>query len=293
MEEKDWIILKTLYEEKNITKTAEKLFITQPALTYRIQAIEQEFGVKIVNRGKKGVEFTFEGEYVYRYAEKMIIEFRKVKEKLKNMDNKVQGKLRIAVSSSFAYNPLPVILKDFLTLYPEVEVNLVTGWSSEILQHVQKEEAHLGIIRGDHYWPEAKHVISEEAIFIASKQKISLEQLPYLPRINYVTDHSLKRLIDNWWDENFDTPPLITMDVNQVEICRKMVAQGLGYAIFPSISFIDNEELYRINLLDGNKNPIIRKTSIIYKHETIESSVVKAFFDFLQLKLDTNSSNIN
>ena len=57
----------------------------------------------------------------------MIIEFRKVKEKLKNMDNKVQGKLRIAVSSSFAYDPLPAILKDFLTLYPDVEVNLVTG----------------------------------------------------------------------------------------------------------------------------------------------------------------------
>ncbi|TSI09306.1 LysR family transcriptional regulator [Lysinibacillus sp. BW-2-10] len=286
MEEKDWIILKTLYEEKNITKTAEKLFITQPALTYRIQAIEQEFGVKIVNRGKKGVDFTFEGEYVYRYAEKMIIEFRKVKEKLKNMDNKVQGKLRIAVSSSFAYYPLPIILKDFLTLYPDVEVNLVTGWSSEIVQNVQKQEAHLGIIRGDHHWPEAKHIISEEPIFIASKQKITLDQLPYLPRINYETDNSLKLIIDNWWNEHFTSPPLITMDVNQVEICRKMVSQGLGYAIFPSLAFIDNEELYRMNLIDTNKNPIIRKTSIIYRNEAIESSVVKAFFDFIQIKLD-------
>ena len=56
IKQKDWLIIKTLYEEKNITKTAEKLYITQPALTYRLQAIEQEFGVKIVNRGKKGVE---------------------------------------------------------------------------------------------------------------------------------------------------------------------------------------------------------------------------------------------
>ncbi len=95
MEEKDWLILKTLYEEKNITKTAEKVDITQPALTYRLQAIEQEIGAKIVNRGKKGVEFTMEGEYIYRYAEKMIVEFRNLKETLKNMDNKIQGKLRL------------------------------------------------------------------------------------------------------------------------------------------------------------------------------------------------------
>ncbi|HWK23153.1 MAG TPA: LysR family transcriptional regulator [Ureibacillus sp.] len=286
MEEKDWLLLTTLYEEKNITKTAEKLFITQPALTYRLQAIEQEFGVKIVNRGKKGVDFTFEGEYLYRYAEKMIIEIQKVKEKLQNMDNKVQGKLRIAVSSSFAYYPLPIILKDFLTLYPEVEVNLVTGWSSEIVQHVQKQEAHLGIIRGDHHWQEAKHVISEEPIFIASKQKLTLDQLPQMPRINYVTDKGLKQLIDNWWDKHFTTPPLVTMDVNQIEICRKMVAQGLGYAIFPSLAIIDNEELYKLNLLDENNKPIVRQTSIIYRHEAIEASVVKAFIDFVQMKLD-------
>jgi len=286
MEEKDWLILKTLYKEKNITKTAEKLFITQPALTYRLQSIEQEFGVKIVTRGKKGVEFTFEGEYVYRYAEKMIIEFRKVKEKLQNMDNMIQGKLRIAVSSSFAYYPLPIILKDFLTLYPEVEVNLVTGRSSDVTKLVHKQEAHLGIIRGDHHWAEAKHVLSEEPLFVASKQKITLEQLPHLPRINYDTDQSLKRVIDYWWDQHFSTPPLITMDVNQIEICRKMVAQGLGYAIFPSLAIIDNEELYKINLIDANKKPITRETSIIFRHEAIESSVVKAFFDFVQIKLE-------
>ncbi|MCY7768212.1 helix-turn-helix domain-containing protein, partial [Bacillus inaquosorum] len=43
MEKRDWIILKTVYEEKNITKAAERLFIAQPTLTYRLQQIEKEF----------------------------------------------------------------------------------------------------------------------------------------------------------------------------------------------------------------------------------------------------------
>ena len=285
MQEKDWLILKTLYEEKNITKAAERLYITQPALTYRLQALEQEFDAKIVNRGKKGIEFTIEGEYVYRYAEKMIVEFRNVKETLKNMDNKIQGKLRLAVSTSFAIYPLPMIIKDFLSLYPDVEVSLITGWSSEMVQLVNKEEAQIGIIRGEHHWSEAKKVISEEPLIVASKQKITLDQLPYLPRINYKTEYNLKQIINNWWDQHFTEPPLVTMDVNQLEICKNMVSQGLGYAIFPSLAIVEDADLYKLKLLNKDNTPIIRKTSIIYRDESMETAVIKAFIDFIQLKL--------
>lgn len=285
MQEKDWLILKTLYEEKNITKAAERLYITQPALTYRLQAIEQEFDAKIVIRGKKGIQFTIEGEHVYRYAEKMIVEFRNVKETLKNMDNKIQGKLRLAVSTSFAIHPLPMILKDFLSLYPDVEVNLITGWSSEMVQLVNKEEAHIGIIRGEHYWSEAKKVISEVPLIVASKQKITLDQLPYLPRINYKTEYNLQQIINNWWDQHFTEPPLVTMDVNQIEICKNMVSQGLGYAIFPSQAIVENEDIYKLKLQNKDETPIIRKTFMIYRYEAMQTSVIKAFINFLQVKM--------
>ena len=61
MDEKDWLILKTLYEQSSITKTAATLFISQPALSNRLQQIEDRFGTQIVVRTKKGVQFTPEG----------------------------------------------------------------------------------------------------------------------------------------------------------------------------------------------------------------------------------------
>ena len=112
------------------------------------------------------------------------------------------------------------------------------------MQRMRKNEAHLGIIRGDHYWPEAKQTISEEPIIIASKQKITIDQLPHLPRIVYKTDYHLKQVVDNWWYEHFSEPPYITMEVDQIEICRRMVTQGLGYAIFPSTSIVEDEDLF-------------------------------------------------
>ncbi|RBN36768.1 LysR family transcriptional regulator, partial [Priestia megaterium] len=55
MDDRDWLILQVLYREKNITKAAKELFISQPALTHRLQQMEKEFHVQIVNRGRRGV----------------------------------------------------------------------------------------------------------------------------------------------------------------------------------------------------------------------------------------------
>jgi DNA-binding transcriptional LysR family regulator len=72
MEDRDWLILQELYRMKNITKAAQELYMSQPALTSRLQHIEREFNVRIVTRSTKGIRFTPEGEYlvkkVFRFA---------------------------------------------------------------------------------------------------------------------------------------------------------------------------------------------------------------------------------
>lgn len=54
MDEKDWIVLITLFEEKNMTKAAERLYMTQPALSYRLKNLEAQFGVRLFYKRKKG-----------------------------------------------------------------------------------------------------------------------------------------------------------------------------------------------------------------------------------------------
>ena len=69
MNDLDWKILLELYKTKNITKAANRLYMTQPALTKRLKQIEAQFQVKIVMRTTKGVEFTEEGEYLSQKAQ--------------------------------------------------------------------------------------------------------------------------------------------------------------------------------------------------------------------------------
>ncbi|MBP2667722.1 MAG: transcriptional regulator, LysR family [Firmicutes bacterium] len=130
MDDKDWLILKTIAEEKNITKAADRLYISQPALTYRLRNLEKEFAAKLVSRHPSGVILTPQGESVLAYAQEMLLQLRKTKERVQNMENKVQGTLRLGTSSVFAHYLLPPILKTFLEKYPDVEVSLYLTDSS-------------------------------------------------------------------------------------------------------------------------------------------------------------------
>jgi len=281
MGEKDWIIISTLFEEKNITKTAQRLYISQPALTYRLQQIEKMFGIKIITRGKKGVEFTAQGEYLVQYSKMMLSQLQKLKDTLASMDNRVKGTLRLGVSTNFAHYQLPNLLKEFTDLFPDVEINLKTGWTSEVLQLAYKEEVHVAIVRGDINWQEQKQLLHREPICIVSKKPIKLEKLPSMPRINYQTDFHLKTVIDGWWQQTYASlPPLVRMEVDKIETCKEMVKKGLGYAIIPSICLKESDGLYSWNLTTPSGEPILRNTWLICKNAVLELSMVTAFLEF-------------
>lgn len=285
MNEKDWTILQTIYEERNISKAAEKLYISQPALTYRLQQLEKEFGTMIVSRGKRGVEFTSQGEYIAQYANNMILQLRNTKEYVQNMDKEIKGVLRIGVSSIFARYELPKILKEFVTLYPNVEIHVKTGWSVEVNHMLHKEEVHLGIVRGNYIWPEEKYLFREEPVVIVSKEPIkNVRDLPKLPRVNYETDQSLRITIDNWWQETFEQPPSITMEVDRIDTCKQMVLMGLGYAILPSICLQKDDDVHKIKLTKKNNKHehITRNTWLLYRKRSLSLSAVNAFVDFLK-----------
>lgn len=281
MDQVDWKIVNILYEEQNITRTAERMFISQPALTYRLKSIEEKLGIQIVNRTKTGIKFTRKGIYVAEQAEIMMYQFQKMLDKLQNSNDDNEGKIRIGVSTNFARFMLSGILKDFLQLYPKVQFNVTTSWSESIIEMIQREKINFAIIRGDVLWEYQKVLLRSEPICIISNEPIQVKDLPDQPRIIFNTDPSLQQTIDKWWLQNFNKPPKVTMQIDNIETCTKMVEKGLGYAIIPSVGLTDKEHLERQNLKDKNGNDILRDTWLLYKEEDTEYPIIKKFLTFL------------
>lgn len=281
MDSKDWLTLKTIYEEKNITKAAQRLFISQPALTYRIQQIEKEFDIKVLITENKGIQFTTEGEFLVEHSKKMLLEEQIVRDNITSIAKDFKGTLRIGSSNSYAHYKLPPFLRTFLTVYPEVKIMLRTGSSSEIMNLLVKDEIHIGIENIGYTWLGSKVSIGEEGIVIISKDKIDLLDLPHLTMIKYTKNSFLKNLISNWWQENFNTPPLINIEVNYIETCKEMVKNGLGYAIVPEFCIRESDNLNTIVLTDKNGVPVKRTNWMNYKKSSLKISIVNKFIDFI------------
>lgn len=281
MNSKDWYMLQTLYREKNITKSANNLFVSQPALTKRIQQIEKEFGIEIVHRRQKGVQFTPQGEYLVKYAENMIKEEQELKDKLANMNEEISGTIRLGMTS-FITRQIPPVLKRFKERYPKVDFKLTSGWSNEIYNQIYNQEIHIGFVRGDYKWKGMKELLLVENLALVSYKKIKFSELPNLPRIDYNSDVKLQEMIDKWWGENYNVPPNIGIKVDKTDTCREMVANDLGYAIMPSVILKKSDNLYNVPLKDQSNNPIIRETWMLYNEEGYKLKLVRSFLEFMK-----------
>jgi DNA-binding transcriptional LysR family regulator len=282
LDERDWLILNTLYKEKNITKSAQQLFISQPALTNRLQQLEKEFNVKIVNRGRRGVQFTPQGEYLAKCAHEMLLTIQNIKENVLNMEEKLTGTLRLGVSNFFTDYKLPNLLKLFKEQYPNVEFKVTTGFSSQIAHLIYNQDVHIGFVKGAYSWKDRKHLLFTENICIASKEKIDIQELPQLPRIDYHTDSLLKTSIEHWWFNNFSVPPLVSIEVDKADTCKKMVVNGLGYAILPTMILKDRDDLHKIEIANKDGIPLTRKSWMFYHQDSLNLNIVKTFVDFVE-----------
>lgn len=282
MDDKDWRILKVIEEEKNITKAAARLYISQPALTYRLRSMEEEIGTPIVSRIPSGVVFTPQGERLVAFAVEMTQRFEALKENIISMSSKVQGTLRMGSSAVFANYRLPKIMKGFLGIHPEVEFSLKTGLSSQVLRLLERQEIILAFVRGEHHWSGDKLLLSEEPVCLASVENFELKELVHKPHIRYSTDTTLQKEIEDWWRQHFKTPPCTTMEVSTMDTARQLMLHGLGWTILPSIGLPKDESLVTTPLFWRDGRPMTRKTWLLCADGALELLTARTFVDYLK-----------
>ncbi|TBL75266.1 LysR family transcriptional regulator [Paenibacillus thalictri] len=294
MDEKDCEILLTIFQEQNLSKAAERLYITQPALTYRIRQLEKYFQFDIVQKEGKNIRFTPEGTHLVDYARKSLQEEQRFKEFITNLKTELQGTLRLAASGHFTHYRMGPILQQFLQMNPKVHIYLNTSINQEIFQSLESNAIHVGIIRGTFNWVDRKHLINEEPFYIISDKEIDIDDLPHLPRINYrpntlpvnkfgyKPDTLLMEVIDGWWKDRYNVPSHITINVNNYEICKQLVSYGLGYSIVPELCLQPQDRFFKHKVLFRSGEPLTRKTWLIYKESSLELNLVRQFVSFIE-----------
>lgn len=286
MNEKDCTLLVMLEKKRNMTVVAKSMFISQPALSYRLQQIETNFNTQIFTREQSGLVPTAQGELIIKYARNNLRQLESMAEKVEHMVEKVSGTIKLGVASTYGQYILPDILNRFLKMYPDVNFKITTGLSSKIFNMFENGDIHIGILRGDFKWKEEKELLTTESICIVSKNPIALKELPDIQRIEYKMDDYLKNIVDNWWKDIFKIKGLVSMTVDNLETAKELVRTGIGYVVLPGICLTGEKEL-SIQPIKNDKNKTIKRFTWAYcRDETLDFLAVKEFYKFLQVNRD-------
>jgi DNA-binding transcriptional LysR family regulator len=277
MNEKDWLIIHTVWQHQNITRAAEQLFTSQPALSYRLKQVERKLGVALFEESGRQLIFSAQGRYLAQHAAKMLNESQLLRQTLQSLTLPRQGELRIGVTSNYAAYRLPEILARFSDQHGGIRVNLVSGLSEEMYQKLQREEIHAALVKDDYHWRDGKRLVDIDDYWLVSQQPLDLHLLPQLPQIRINHGGHITHLIERWWNANFTLAPRVAMQVDKLEVCLAMVERGHGYAIVSSYQPLSDRLWCQPLQVAGET--LKSRTWLLYRHASSDASVIQPFVE--------------
>ena len=147
MDIKQLINFITIVEEGNITKAAQKLHISQPPLSNQLKALEEELGVKLIERGSRKVTLTDVGNLLYKRGKDMVNVFESTLNEVEDFKSGIEGVLKIgAVSTCNQFIPNELI-SPYAKQYPKVKFELYEGNTYEVVDMIERGIVDIGVVR--------------------------------------------------------------------------------------------------------------------------------------------------
>jgi DNA-binding transcriptional LysR family regulator len=223
-----------------ISRAAEGLFVTQPALTARLQALEGELGAPLFRRTRRGMELTEAGRAFLPYAERAVTALREGGELVGELGRGIAGELVIGAAPGVGTYVLPGILVRFTERHPNVRLVVRTGHSEEVLGMVLRNEIDVGLVRElRHALVESLPLYEDELVLVvqpghefAQSGRIPLGEMAGERLILFDRTSSYYDLTNALFREA-GVAPRGVMELDNIDAAKQMVEQGLGVALLP------------------------------------------------------------
>ena len=185
-------VFKKAAEKLSFTKAANELFITQPAITKHINAIEKEFSNKMFNRKGNRIELTEAGKILLKYANAIEKIHNQIRFDLSALNQQQVGSLRIGSSSTMTQYILPKLMANFKSKFKDLSITVINGNTEQIENSLKNNEIDIGIVEGQSKRLEFNYLefLKDEIVLVVSnsnkltkKELITLEELQELPLI--------------------------------------------------------------------------------------------------------------
>lgn len=286
MKDSDWEILYALYKKPNITKVANMLYMTQPSLTKRLQQMEKEFDVTIVDRTPKGLVFTKEGTYLAKQSGYYLEFLKETKEHIEEMKDTEENKIIIGASYTYSKYSLADVLSSYSEVCPNTSFEIVNEQSDVLFRKMLEGSIDVGFIRGDYEGPVHKVLIAQNQGYLVTKEPMDINELPKYHRIQYKTNDRTSEILQGWWDERFKEKGKSGIFAGYIDFAWQMIDSGLGYACcFLPYNFKNEYNLCLTPLTYKDGSPVMRNTWFLYSKNKRRSQALEQFIDYIEKEL--------
>lgn len=274
-------------ELNSITKAAQKLYITQPAVSCAIKELEDFYGVKLFDRISKKLYLTEAGKSLLGYARHIVSLFEEMESNVRDLDKLV--KLHIGASITIGTHFMPVYVKNFETLHPQAEVN-VTISSSELIENkILQNELDFALIEGIVHEKsiicETYTSLDDELVLICNlnhpfcKEKVvTIEKLLSESFLLREKGSGTRELFDNVLaSQGYSVIP--TWESTSTIALINAVINGLGISVLPYMLVKDSLSDGAIASVHIDGLKFSRKFNIIYHKNKFLTTTAKSFIE--------------
>lgn len=275
----------------SFTHAAEKLYITQPAISRIIKSLEDELGVPLFIRSRKKLVLTDAGSVLYEHAQVFDKQFQLMKTELDNLLTLKKGHIRIGLPSIINTFFFSQLIASFHREYPEITFQLMEDGSKRIEEKVMDDMLDFGVVvlpdKHDafdyfSFVQDELKIVVPTAHHLIHKKSVSLAELKKEDFIMFNQDFAMRERIITACNEAGFSPSIIS-ETSQLDFIQEMVASNLGITLLPANNC---EQLTADVKAISLSNPTIDwDLAIIWKRDENISEVAKEFIRFAREKL--------
>ena len=266
-----------LCEEKNFTRVAKKLSLTQPAVSHHISSLEEELGVRLFLRKKNDLTLTKEGEIVVSFAKKMQALHQKMLLELADAEKRVTN-LRIGITHTAENNRIAEVLGKYSTLHGDISITVITDTIKNLYQMLKDYELDFIVVEGKLPDPDLCFLMLDTDYLVCvtspdnplgKKAMVTLEELKKEHMIMRLPSSATRNLFEaslasrNESIANFD----IALEVDNIATIKDLIRKDIGVSVLPKSSCMDEIGKGKVRALPIENMSMVRETNIVYTRD--------------------------
>ncbi len=272
----------------SITKAAQELHLTQPAVTIQLKNLQDQLKLPLLNIVNKKIYITDFGYEVALLSEKILEQVYSIESIMNQYLGFLTGSLRISSVSTGKYIA-PFILSDFIKLNSGVDLILDVTNKAKVIESLEKNEVDFSLVSviPDNLRLEKVELMENKLFLIGANnhstmnKEINKKKLAELPMIYREKGSGTRHVMERYLIEN-DIKIIKKMELTSNEAVKQAVLAGLGYSIMPLIGIKNELESKQLKIIPVKGFPIQSTWNLIWLKDKKLSPVAAAYLNYIQ-----------